>query len=99
MMKMKAPAIRLREQCLAGSPTGTVPTLLEAKKAEEDTKRHQNHIQALEGMAADGIDVAELMTKTRAEIAKLKTKLPKTHQSLENQAIAFDAFKIAGKNK
>ena len=90
---MKAPAIRLRELCLAGSSDGTVPTSPEAQKAEEDTKRHQNHIRALEEMAADGIDVTDLMTKTRAEIAKLKSKLPKTHQTLENQALAFDAIK------
>ena len=91
MMQMKAASNRLREQCVAGLTTGTMPMSDEAQKAVEETDRIQNHILTLEKMAAEGLDVAKTLVTLRADLAKLKPKLPKTFQTLEDQAKAIEA--------
>ena len=48
MMLMKASSISIREQCRAGTPAGTILTTPEALKAEQDLKKQQDHLLALE---------------------------------------------------
>ena len=91
MMQMKASSIRLREQCKVGLASGTMPISAEARKAMDDTSKYQNHIAMLEKM--EGADTGKLIANYRAEIAKLKPKLPKTFQNLEDQAQALEVIR------
>ena len=92
-MQMKAMSNRLREQCVAGHTTGTILISDEAKKTIEESDRIQNHIVSLEKMAAEGVDVSKTLATLRADLAKQKPKLPKTFQTLEDQAKAIEAVK------
>ena len=96
MMQMKALSIRLREQCKVGLASGTMPISEEAQKAVDDTSRFQEHIASLEKM--EGAEATKLIANYRAEIAKLKPKLPKNYQNLGDQAQALEVIKECREN-
>ena len=73
MMQMKAVSNRLREQCVAGLTTGTMPMSEEVQKTVEETDRIQNHILTLEKMASEGLDVEKTLVTLRADLAKQKS--------------------------
>jgi len=93
MMQMKQSTIRLREQCKVGLATGTMPISEEAHKAVDETSKCHEHIANLEKM--EGPEPKKLIANYRGQIAKLKPKLPKTHQNLEDQAQAMDGIREA----
>ena len=62
-------------------------------KTVEESDGIENHIVSLEKMATEGVDVAKTLATLRADLAKQKPKLPKTFQTLEDQARALEAVK------
>ena len=83
MMQMKATTLEIIERCEQGKakPTnGTLPNSKEAQEALDKTRKLQKDLSNLEDMEYQG--AKEMIQSIKAEIAKLKPKLPKNDQGL-----------------
>jgi len=93
-MQMKAATLEIIERCKQGKakPTnGKLPISKEAQEATDKTLKLQKDLSSVEDMGYPGAkDIAQ---NIKAEIAKLKPKLPKSDQGLVDQAQALDALR------
>ena len=99
-MQMKASTLELIERCEQGKAkpvNGTLPISKEAQDALDKTHKLQNQITYLEDMEHQ--DTQKMITSFKAEIAKLKPRLPKTDQGLVDQAQALEAMRDVREKK
>ena len=99
MLQMKAPSLLLRERCKAAPANGGIPVPKEAQEAQDRTAQEaqdgtnelQGWIASMEAMKQPDTDKA--IATFKQEIAKLKPKLPKIHQRLEDQAHVLEVVR------
>ena len=100
MMQMKASTLEIIDRCEQGKAkpvNGTLPIPKEAQDVLETTRKLQNHITSLEDMEHQG--AKEMIASYKADIAKLKPKLPNTDQGLVDQAQALEAIRDVREKK
>ena len=76
---------------------GAIPISKEAQEALDRTSKLQAQIASLEAM--DHADTGKIIATFKQELVKLKPKLPKAHQGLEDQAQYWKRSEKPGKIK
>ena len=94
LMQMKAATLEIIERCKQGKAkpaNGKLPISKEAQEATDKTLKLQKDLSNVEDLEYPG--AKEIAQNIKAEIAKVKPKLPKSDQGLVDQAQALGALR------